>query len=129
MLTPSTIFSGFAPGVILSDQIEEQLLLGGADFSTKGAYLLMHHDLHDPLTQHIWESCVSNKVKVFRWILHLNRLNARANLKHKNIINFASCPRWPHQEEDLQHLFFLCPASRQDRHRPTVILGEQQVSR
>jgi hypothetical protein len=87
--------------VTLSDQTNEQILLGGADLSTKGAYLIMQRDLHDPLTQHIWDSCAPNKVKVFGWLLHLNRHNTRANLKHKNIIDFASFPRFPNPEEDL----------------------------
>jgi hypothetical protein len=52
-------------------------------------------------------------VKVFGWLLHLNRLNTLANLKHKYTIDFASCPRCPRQDKDLQHLFFLYPASRQ----------------
>jgi hypothetical protein len=52
------------PDVTLSEQVDKRLLLGGADFSTKGAYHILHQD-QDPLTQFIWYSRVPNKVKVF----------------------------------------------------------------
>jgi hypothetical protein len=50
-------------GVTLLEQVDKRLLLGGADFSTKGAYHILHQD-QDPLTQFIWDSRVPNKVKV-----------------------------------------------------------------
>jgi hypothetical protein len=65
-------------GDTLSDQADNRLLLGSVDFSTKGAYRLLHQDLQDPLTQYIWDSCVPNKVKVFGRLMRLNRLNTLA---------------------------------------------------
>jgi hypothetical protein len=98
--------------------------LDGSPFSTKGAYLHIQSQLEDPDVAPIWTSRVPRKVKVFGWLLHLNRLNTRANLLHKNIIDSAICPRCQAQVEDRAHLFFDCPFSdtvwRQLRIAPTT---------
>ena len=97
-------------GVTLSQEPDSRLLLGGATFSSRGAYQLLQtqpHDHHD--AARIWAAPVPNKVKIFAWLLHLNMLNTRANLLRKTIIHDATCPRCGLVPEDRDHLFFLCP--------------------
>ena len=64
-------------------------------------------------TQEIrWEkSKVPAKVKVFGWLLLLDRVNTRANLHHKHILDYTNCPRCPATTGDRDHLFFTCPAA------------------
>jgi hypothetical protein len=41
----------------------------------------------------------------------LDKLNSRANLHRKSIIDSANCPACPGVTEDCSHLFFQCPAA------------------
>ncbi|KAK1681640.1 hypothetical protein QYE76_042488 [Lolium multiflorum] len=97
--------------VTLTDALDSRTLLDGSPFSTKGAYLHIQSQLLDPGVMPIWQSKVPRKVKVFGWLLHLNRLNTRANMLRKHIIDSALCPRCKTQVEDRAHLFFTCPFS------------------
>jgi hypothetical protein len=45
-------------------------------------------------------------VKIFAWLVQLDRLNTQANLHRKTIIDHADCPK------DRNHLFFECPSAR-----------------
>jgi hypothetical protein len=103
--------SNLLQDVTLSEAQDTRSLLDGSPFSTKGAYLHLQSQLEDPDVSPIWKSRVPRKVKVFGWLLHLNRLNTRANLLHKHIIDSAACPRCQAQVEDRAHLFFHCPSS------------------
>jgi hypothetical protein len=87
-------------------------MLDGSSFSTKAAYNSLHDQQADDITASVWASHVPNKDKIFGWLFHLDRLNTRANLHRKTIINSPSCPRCPNTVEDRQHLFFDCPAAR-----------------
>ena len=50
-------------------------------------------------------------MRVFGWLFYINRLNTRANLRHKSIIETSSCPSCGGAAEDRAHLFFTCPAA------------------
>jgi hypothetical protein len=63
--------------IIPSDQPDQQTLLHGEKFPTKGAYKLLQQDLQDTHAEHIWTSRVPNKVKVFGWLL-----NSHIQAKH-----------------------------------------------
>jgi hypothetical protein len=103
--------SNLLQDVHLSDGPDTRSMRDGSTFSTKSAYLHMQHQLQDPEASQIWNSKVPKKVKVFGWLLHLNKINTRANLLHKHIISSDICPRCQAQPEDRNHLFFSCPAS------------------
>jgi hypothetical protein len=65
----------------------------------------------------IWDSKCSNKIKVFVWLLLMDRLNVRNILRRKNFriqdSNF-NCPICNmNVEETTFHLFFSCPFSAQ----------------
>ena len=55
---------------------------------------------------------VEQKIKIFGWLLHLDRLNTRANLHKKTILDDAICHRCSHPVEDREHLFLTCFTAR-----------------
>jgi hypothetical protein len=97
--------------VHLTDEQDTRPMLDGSPFSTKAAYMHIQTQLQDPDASYIWSSKVPKKIKVFGWLLHLDRINTRANLLHKHIITSQECPRCQAPVEDRSHLFFSCPAS------------------
>jgi hypothetical protein len=64
----------------------------------------------------IWDSSCANKIKVFAWLLLMDRLNAINILrrkKHKLQRNDYRCVLCAaHCEETIFHLFFSCPFNR-----------------
>lgn len=50
---------------------------------------------------------------MFAWLFFSDRLNTRANLFSKHIIESAACEWCPCTSEDLRHLFFNCSSSSQ----------------
>ena len=69
----------------------------------------------------IWDSKCANKLKVFSWLMLVDRLNTRNILRRKkhniqgNNYSCAICTQ--QQEETTFHLFFDCIFSRQCWHR------------
>jgi hypothetical protein len=59
----------------------------------------------------LWQSRLPHRIRVFGWLLSKDRLNTRALLARKTIIDDSSCPRCPTTSEDRQHLFITCPAA------------------
>lgn len=84
-------------------------------FSTRDAYealspTLEVQDFHGAW---IWRSKVPNKVKIFGWLFFKDRLNTKANLLHKNIMENAICHRCSHPDEDKHHVIFSCDTSHE----------------
>jgi hypothetical protein len=50
-------------------------------------------------------------IRIFAWLLTLDRLNNREKLAHKNIINDDCCPLCASTTEDRAH-FLTCPAAQ-----------------
>lgn len=50
-----------------------------------------------------------SKVKIFGWMLTLDRPNTRQNLHRKTIISDQACLRCNVAVEDTNHMFFSCP--------------------
>jgi hypothetical protein len=98
-------------------------MIDGSPFSTKAAYKQLQTQLQDPDASHIWSSNAPKKIKVFGWLLHLDRINTRANLLHKNIITSQQCPRCQAPVEDRSHLFFYCPSSAEVWRRLSITPG------
>lgn len=87
-----------------------RFLREGHTFSTCRAYKLsMEQDDVDTHASTIWFTWVSCRVKIFAWLLFLDRLNTKANLFQKHIASSAACPRCGHASEDSLHLFITCP--------------------
>jgi hypothetical protein len=95
----------------LSEGSDSRKMINGDSFSTRSAYACLHHSDSDAVTEQIWASRDPNKVKVFGWLVQLDRINTRANLHMKNIITVSDCPICPVVAEDRMHLFFGCPTA------------------
>ena len=100
-------------GTTLTDDADSRLLLDGSAFSTRGAYVGIQTALLNPDADRVWASRVPNKVKIFGWLLLLDRLNTRANLRHKHILDYELCPRFNAPKEDRHNLFISCPYAAQ----------------
>jgi hypothetical protein len=60
----------------------------------------------------LWDSKCSNKIRVFAWLLMMDRLNMWKRKKYKLERNDYSCPMClEHREETTFHLFFSYPFS------------------
>ncbi|XP_044427057.1 uncharacterized protein [Triticum aestivum] len=100
------------PDVTTSTEPDTRRLLNGSCLTTRGAYAALASQLTDPSLSQIWDSKVPKKVMIFGWLFYLDRLNTRANLLKKHILQTAVCPRCNNHVEDRDHLFFTCPAAR-----------------
>ena len=96
-------------GITLSDEPDRRVMLDGSTFSMRGAYCSLQNALHDTDAERVWNSKVPAKLKMFGWLLLLDRINTRENLHHKHILEYTNCPRCPAAIEDRRHLFFTCP--------------------
>jgi hypothetical protein len=87
----------------------------GDYFSSRKYYKFVYRSVSPPATfSWIWKSNLWPKLKVFSWLLMVDRLNTRNMLKrrHLNIGNDYSCPPCSTgEEETLEHLFFSCSFS------------------
>ncbi|CAD6256295.1 unnamed protein product [Miscanthus lutarioriparius] len=83
-------------------------------FKTRDAYnmLALAPSLQDFHGQWIWGTKVPNKVKIFAWLYFKNRLNTKANLFDKNVMENSICGRCSHPLEDRRHVFFDCKLSK-----------------
>lgn len=81
-------------------------------YKPKSFYTFMHSSItFNPLLNWVWVSSCTMKIKVFAWMLIMDRLNTKDMLdrRHWNIedgINCVLCPT--HTREDRDHLFFKC---------------------
>src|SRR3954471_8349105 len=92
------------------------LLVGVAHYQPKDYYNNyfrdgeVHHAFH-----HLWKSRCTMKIKVFGWLLFVDRLNTRNMLKrrHYNIGNNFDCILCEqHIEEMVDHMILTCPFSQ-----------------
>jgi hypothetical protein len=105
-----------------------QVQLGGKDiwtyiwgntrYTSSKFYHLPYRNVQPP--QHfiwIWDSKCANKIRVFTWLLFMDRLNVRNILKRKKLKlkgnNYICVLCSKDREETTFHLFFTCPFSRE----------------
>jgi hypothetical protein len=91
---------------------------GNTTYTASRFYHLTFKNLQPPRPfVWIWNSKCSNKIKVFTWLLMMDRLNVRNILKRKHFKiegDDYSCPLCrQNREETTFHLLFLCPFSRE----------------
>ena len=92
--------------VSLNALADDRRLMDGSRFTARGAYAALSVQLRDDQLAHVWDSFTPQKIKIFGWLLHFDRLNTRANLHKKTILDTAACPRCTLPVEDREHLFF-----------------------
>jgi hypothetical protein len=95
----------------LNAQPDTRTMLDGHPFSSRAAYSSLHEANSGSDYDLIWNSRAPNKVKIFAWLVQLDRLNTRANLHRQTIIDHDECPTCPSITEDRNHLFFECPST------------------
>ena len=66
-----------------------------------------------PFSDFVWKNRAPPRVQFFAWLMVLQRLNCRANLKHKHLLDVATCELCGHGDEDCDHLFLFCPFAAQ----------------
>jgi hypothetical protein len=93
-----------------------EYIWGGHQYAASKFYNLAYKFVQPPKPfLWIWDSRCSNKLRVFTWLLMMDRLNVRNILRRKKCKlegNDYSCPLCPQsREETTFHLFFSCPFS------------------
>jgi len=86
---------------------------GNANYSSKKIYNLAYSTIEAPRTfSLLWKSQCTPRIKVFAWLLLVDRLNTRVMLRRRKRRNFniqsgVACVLL-RSEEDINHLFFAC---------------------
>jgi hypothetical protein len=91
---------------------------GSGQYSSKKFYIHPYKNIHPPRPfLWIWNSRCSNKLRVFTWLLLMDRLNTRNILRRKNFAiqgsNYSCVLCNSNTEETAYHLFFGCCFSQQ----------------
>jgi hypothetical protein len=94
-------------------------IFGGKFEYSASKFYKLHYNNIQPRRPFIWirDSKCSNKIKVFEWLLLMNKLNVRNILRRKkcklegNDYSRVLCQA--SREETTFHLFFLCPFSQE----------------
>lgn len=94
-----------------------QYIWGSSVYSSKKCYNLPYKHISTPQPlKWIWDSRCCNKLRVFSWLLLMDRLSTRNLLRRKNFkvgnddYNCVLCSL--RTEETAFHLFFSCPFSK-----------------
>jgi len=97
-----------------TDKDQWHYIWGSSKYTSKSFYNHLYKDFHPPKPfLWIWKSRCCNKLRVFSWLLLMDRLNTRSLLKRKkfkidgNNYNCILCTT--QREETALHLFFTCP--------------------
>lgn len=101
--------------VVLSGEPDQQTMLDGSSFSTRRAYAALSTQLQDDQLAFVWGSSVPQKVKIFGWLLSMDRPNTMENLHTGKPSSTRPCARGaviPGWELRRDHLFFLSTPKR-----------------
>jgi len=106
-------------GIQLNDEGKDQwhYIWGSQKYRSKSFYSHLYRNFQPPrVFPWIWDSRCSNKLRVFTWLLLMNRLNTRNILKRKKFKiegnNYDCVLCNSHNEETAMHLFFTCPFAK-----------------
>jgi hypothetical protein len=71
--------------------------------------LLAAQGVESPISKVIWKNKAPPRVQFFAWLLTQGRVQCRANLPKKNIVQEANCEECGAAEETATHIIFQCP--------------------
>jgi hypothetical protein len=98
-------------GVTLGSSADSRSMAWGKDtvFSSRAAYRLMApgHVLDESACR-AWSSSLPTKLKIFVYLMAIDRLSTRENLSQKKCAPTSNCATCA-SEETSRHLFFDCP--------------------
>ncbi|CAD6334964.1 unnamed protein product [Miscanthus lutarioriparius] len=82
---------------------------------TSAIYRLLKAQGHqdDPSSAFIWKNATPPRVQMFFWLLLRGRIQCRANLYRKNIMDLPNCLVCGMDDETPDHLIFECPIASQ----------------
>ncbi|KAK1643440.1 hypothetical protein QYE76_061245 [Lolium multiflorum] len=96
-----------------SSDVRSVALGPSVDFSTGCVYRALHSSGCIVPGQDVnWDCFAPLKVKVFFWIMRLQKTRTRALLHRLGCVPSTDCPFCPGQPEDISHLFVGCPRLR-----------------
>ena len=76
-----------------------------------------------------WRNRAPPRVQFFAWLLARQRLNCRANLSAKHLLDDAKCEVCSVEDEDCQHLILSCPFASQAWHALGMDAGQGEVTK
>ena len=80
-------------------------------------------------TEFVWRNRAPPRVQFFAWLLARQRLNCRANLSAKHLLDDAKCEVCSVEDEDCQHLILSCPFASQAWHALGMDAGRGEVTK
>jgi len=80
-------------------------------FSTRSAYDFLTSNDSGLSFSHIWKAKIPHRIKIFMWLLENNAVLTKDNLIKRNWSRSPTCYFCP-SPENIDHLFFQCPAAK-----------------
>jgi hypothetical protein len=72
--------------------------------------------------KHLWKARVPPKIKIWLWLIWHNAIATKNNMQKRVWTGNTKC-RFCEEEEDIHHLFFLCPAPKYMWSVVSIVLG------
>ena len=100
---------------ILSDNDDDQrqspFSCGPGRLDSSAIYKLLKakDQASDPSAEFIWKNAAPPRVQLFTWLLIKGRIQCRANLYKKHVVDKPACLSCGAAEETPQHIIFHCP--------------------
>ena len=83
----------------------------GKIFSTNSVYEFLTKDDSGLHYKHIWKAKIPYKIKIFMWLVENNAILTKDNLIRRHWIGDLTCC-FCAENENIDHLFFLCPIAK-----------------
>jgi hypothetical protein len=80
-------------------------------FIVKSMYKNLASHWHNRSFKHLWKTKILPKIKICLWMIWHNAITTKNNMTKRDWIGDTKC-RLCDEEEDIHHLFFLCPAAK-----------------
>jgi len=98
------------------------------NFSTKSVYDRLTIDDSGLSFRYIWKAKIPHRIKVFLWLLENKAVLTKDNLIKRNWVGDPSC-YFCSENENLDHLFFLCPIAKVVWGMIAMCLGASNIPR
>jgi hypothetical protein len=97
-----------------NDRRKSQFDTGRGKLDSSSIYCLLKAKQHaaDPSSKFIWKNSVPPRIQFFMWLLSKGRIQCRANLYRKKIVQDQHCEACGASEETTDHIILHCPFAR-----------------
>jgi hypothetical protein len=86
-------------------------LNGKKAFTVKSMYKKLTSNWANRSFKQLWKAKIPPKIKIWLWLIWHNFIATKNNMAKRGWTGDTKC-RFCDQEEDIHHLFFLCPAAK-----------------